>query len=392
MTIYSGSRSRSSALKQAKLEEISIVFQFDCCPQENRFRWEIWTTKAEFYGNAARHEHENGNFIGGHDGGDRMIIIYASNRYPNAEPYSIINETIVIDDPSLAFTLTVYDDGNNGLEDRYHYEVYKTTLIRNDNTIVANNNSTMQWQRGDRTTIAEVHGSFQKNDHALTGNATLQASMPIQQSNGQQQLYQPRIKTQQHQQFVLKNNQEESSLILEKQYSQLHQFMVITTVLFIGALFLINVIVGFAMYRMRQRGKAIQALDYPSKERGEEESRAFMDSSGDEEDYDVHPEYEEEQHSLSLLLSHQDEEEEQEEEQRVPSLSLLLSHHKEIQLMLQQHRSNHDDDHQDQIGNGIEIEVNNQLEHDYNYDGKSLDLSSCSEVDEIPCYIDVSNN
>ena len=206
--------------------------------------------------------------------------IFDSKTYHDAEPYSSTEEKIRLDNDHadatgipFNLTLTVYDTARDGFElegGNFYYQINRTLYeFSHDSDL----------DEGDRwvthqTNIATIHGQFYKNNYILTRNTwTNQEGEPLYQ----QDLGQKSHNYQQQQEIQISELNAGENALDNYDYDQFgnkhhhgyfNSLVINAVVILIVIVFGINVFISVNMYRTRQRGTGVEALD--------EENRAFL--------------------------------------------------------------------------------------------------------------------
>lgn len=256
--------------------EISMHFQMDCCPQD--IRWEIWIPKDQYNPQDYR-DHDANSTTGVNIGAstsdgqrhnyrylstsnDAMTehVIIESKTYIDAKPYTSIDETILLNS-KMPLTLTVYDSNNDGFEDNrlYYYQVIKTTFdYPTDSQNIENESDKWEYEWTEtKAIVATVHGKFGHKDHILQimDNAFKTETSEIIEST-----------------IVDTSYRNETNGIHHTIMYGLMLISLFTMAVIVG----INILISIEMYKKRQRGTSVEALD--------EESLAFLQSSKLQED------------------------------------------------------------------------------------------------------------
>ncbi len=251
--------------------EISLHFQMDCCPQF--ISWEIWqpyndyrdhdansTTGVNIGASTSDEQPNNYRYLSTSNDVITERVIIESNSYYDAKPYTSIDETVVLNS-KMPLTLTVYDSNNDGFEDNqlYYYQVIKTTFdYPTDSHNIDNESNELEYEWTEtKSIIATVHGKFGHKDHILQSmdNAFHSETSEIIETT-----------------IVDTSYRNETDGI---HFTIMYGLMLVslfTMVVIVG----MNILTSIEMYKKRQRGTSIQALD--------EENLAFCQSSKLQED------------------------------------------------------------------------------------------------------------
>jgi hypothetical protein len=256
--------------------EISIHWQFDCCPYENS--WQIWTLKDQYNPQGFRDHDANsttkvsigessyyrqGNnyrYLSTSNDGMTERVIIESKTYIDAKPYTSIDETILLNS-QMPLTLTVYDSNNDGFEDSqlYYYQVIKTIYdYPTDNQNIDNESDKLEYEWTEtKAIIATVHGKFGHKDHIL---------------QRKDKMFEPETSEIIETTIVDTSYRNETNGIHHIIMYGLMLIALFTVAVIVG----VNILISIEMYKKRQKGTSVEALD--------EENLSFLQSSKLQED------------------------------------------------------------------------------------------------------------